>query len=119
RAEPGTRSWAAYGPGLVLALVPSLLFSLGSEQLTRALLLGLAALAVLLLGARSGLRAPLAVGSAVLLVDALDLLGPYAAALPRWLSLGGAGALLLVVGATYEQRRRDVSRLRQRYEALA
>jgi hypothetical protein len=119
RAEPSTGSWAAYGPGLVLALVPSLLASLGGTDLTRPLLLGLAALAVLLVGARTGLRAPLAVGGTVLLVDALDLLGPYAAALPRWLSLGGAGALLLVVGATYEQRRRDVGRLRERYDALA
>ncbi len=99
--------------------MPSLLASLGGTDLTRPLLLGLAALAVLLVGARTGLRAPLAVGGTVLLVDALDLLGPYAAALPRWLSLGGAGALLLVVGATYEQRRRDVGRLRERYDALA
>ena len=50
---------------------------------------------------------------------ALDLLGPYAAALPRWLSLGGAGTLLLVVGATYEQRRRDLARLREGFDALA
>jgi hypothetical protein len=118
RAEPATGSWAAYGPGLVLALVPSLLAALAGTGLTRPLLLGLAALAVLLAGARSGLQAPLAVGAGVLLVDALDLLGPYAAALPRWLSLGGAGVLLLVVGATYEQRRRDVGRLRERYDAL-
>jgi hypothetical protein len=119
RAEPATTSWAAYGPGLLLALVPSLLAGLGGDELTRPLLVGLAALAVLLLGARTGLQAPLVVGGAVLLVDALDLVGPYAAALPRWVSLGGAGALLLVVGATYEQRRRDVSRLRDRYDALA
>jgi hypothetical protein len=119
RAEATTRSWAAYGPGLVLALVPSLLASLEGTSLVRPLLVGLAALVVLLVGARTGLQAPLAVGAGVLAVDALDLLGPYAAALPRWLSLGGAGALLLVVGATYEQRRRDVARLRERYDALA
>ena len=74
---------------------------------------------MLLLGATTRLQAPLAVGAAVLVVVALDLLGPYAAALPRWLSLGAAGALLLVVGATYEQRRRDVDRLRERWTALA
>jgi hypothetical protein len=119
RAEPDTSSWQAYGPGLLLALVPSLLAGLGGNDLTRPLLVGLAALAVLLVGARTSLQAPLVVGGAVLLVDALDLVGPYAAALPRWLSLGGAGALLLLVGATYEQRRRDVSRLRDRYDALA
>ena len=119
RAEPATGSWAAYGPGLGLALVPSLLFGVLGSALTRPLLVGLAALAVLLVGARWRLQAPLAVGAAVLVVVALDLLGPYAAALPRWLSLGGAGALLLVVGATYEQRRRDLARLREGFGALA
>ena len=74
---------------------------------------------MLLVGARGRLQAPLVVGAGVLVVVALDLLGPYAAALPRWLSLGGAGTLLLVVGATYEQRRRDLARLREGYDALA
>lgn len=63
-------------------------------------------------------QAPLLLGGGVLAVDALRLLGPYAAALPRWLTLGAAGLLLVGVGATYEQRRRDVTRLRERYDAL-
>jgi hypothetical protein len=99
-------------------LVPSLLAGLDGDELTRPLLVGLAALGVLLVGARTRLQAPLAVGAGVLVVDALDLLGPYAAALPRWVSLGGAGILLLVVGATYEQRRRDLARLREGYHRL-
>ena len=74
---------------------------------------------VVLVGARGRLQAPLVVGALVLGVVGVDLLGPYAAALPRWLSLGAAGALLLGVGATYEQRRRDLDRLRARYDALA
>lgn len=119
RQVPGTRSWAAYGPGLLLALVPSLLVSLDDSSLVRPLLVAVAALAVLLVGARTALQAPLVVGGAVLAVDALRLLAPYAAALPRWLSLGAAGVLLVAVGATYEQRRRDVARLRERYDALA
>lgn len=119
RSVPGTTSWAAYGPGLTLVLVPSLVASADDEALTRPLLVGLAAVAVLLVGARTRLQAPLAVGGLVLAADALLLLGPYAAALPRWMSLGAAGALLLVVGATYEQRRRDVTHLRQRFDALA
>ena len=57
--------------------------------------------------------------AAVLAVDALQLLGPVAAALPRFVSIGAAGTLLLVVGATYEQRRREVSRLRASYDSLA
>ena len=85
----------------------------------RPLLVGLASLIVLLVGARTRLQAPLVLGGAVLAVDALRLLGPYAAALPRWLPLALAGALLVGVGTTYENRRRDVSRLRERYDAMS
>ena len=118
RADPRTPSWSAYGPGLSVLLLPSLLASFDDTTLTRPLLVGLAALVVLLLGARSRLQAPLALGGAVLAVDALQLLAPYAAALPRWMPLGLAGALLIGLGATYEQRRRDLDRLRDRYDAL-
>jgi hypothetical protein len=119
RRVPATRSFAAYGAGLSLLLVPSLLASFDDVTLTRPLLLGGAALVVLLVGARQRLQAPLVIGGGVLAVDALQLLAPYAAALPRWLTLGAAGLLLVGVGATYEQRRRDVARLRERFEALA
>jgi hypothetical protein len=119
RSEPSTRSFAAYSPGLSLLLVPSLLASFGDDTLTRPLLLGAAALVVLLVGARARLQAPLVLGGAVLAVDALQLLAPYAAALPRWLTLGAAGLLLVGVGATYEQRRHDIAQMRQRYDALA
>lgn len=119
RRQPSTGSLAAYGPGLSLLLVPSLLAALDDDDLTRPLLLGAAALAVLLIGARSRLRAPLMFGGAVLALDALNLAAPVAAALPRWVSLGTAGAVLLVLGATYEQRRRDLTRLRDSYSTLA
>lgn len=119
RTETSTRSWSAYGPGLLLLLVPSLLASFDDATLVRPLLLGLASLVVLLLGAAGRLQAPLLVGGAVLATDALQLLAPYAAALPRWLPLAAAGALLVALGATYEQRRRDVRGLRGRYDALS
>jgi hypothetical protein len=35
------------------------------------------------------------------------------------MSLAAVGVLLVAVGATYEQRRRDLSRLRGGYDALA
>jgi hypothetical protein len=119
RREPSIRSFAAYGPGLSLLLLPSLVASLDDATLTRPLLLGAAALLVLLVGAQQRLQAPLVIGGAVLAIDALQLLAPYAAALPRWLTLGAVGLLLVSVGATYEQRRRDVTRLRERFDALA
>ncbi len=118
RRAPQIRSFAAYGSGLSLLLVPSLLASFDDRSATRGLLLALACVAVLLVGAVRRLQAPLVLGGAVLVLDALSLLGPYAAALPRWLTLGTAGLLLVAVGATYEQRRRDVTRLREQYDAL-
>ena len=118
RRAPHTGSFSAYGPALSLLLVPSLLASLDDPTATRGLLLALACVVALLVGAALRLKAPLVVGGAVLVVDALNLLGPYAAALPRWLTLGSIGLLLVGVGATYEQRRRDVDRLRERYDAL-
>ena len=98
RAVPTTASFAAYGPGLSALLLPSLLASYAGSPLWRPLLLAGVALVVVLLGARGRLQAPLVVGGAVLAADAV---------------------LLLVVGATYEQRLRDLTRLRDRYDALA
>ena len=116
RTQPELGSFAAYGPGLSLALVPSLLKALTDGTPTRGLLLLVVALAVVMVGARDRLRAPLILGGLVVVLDGLHLLAPYASALPRWTLLAGAGALLVGVGATYEQRLRDMTRLRERYD---
>jgi hypothetical protein len=118
RAVPGTGSFPAYGAGLSALLLPSLVAALLGGPLWRPLVLAVVALVVVLLGARGRLQAPLLIGGAVLAADALRLLGPYAAALPRWLELALAGGLLLAVGATYEQRLRELADLRSRYAAL-
>jgi hypothetical protein len=119
RAHPGMGSFEAYAAGLALALVPSLLKSLGDPTPFRGLMVLLTAAAVVLVGSQQRLRAPLVVGGAVMAVDAVHLLAPYAAALPRWVVLAVAGALLVGVGATYEQRLRDVHRLRERFDTFA
>ncbi|MEU3845192.1 hypothetical protein AB0E88_34830 [Streptomyces sp. NPDC028635] len=117
RRDPQASSWAAYGPGLAVTLVPSLLAAWTDVHATRPWLLGAAALLVTLLGARHRLRAPLLLGGGVLVLDALHELAPYlvqvADALPRWVPPALAGALLLAVGATYERRLRDVRRVRE------
>lgn len=114
RREPTTSSsWAAFGPGLALGLLPALLAALGDQGLARPLLLGLIALLVTLVGARARLQAPLLIGGSVLAIDALAQLAPYAAAVPRWVSVGAAGLLLLAVGTTYEDRLRDLRRARR------
>ncbi|MGW7288930.1 SCO7613 C-terminal domain-containing membrane protein [Streptomyces sp. NPDC054847] len=117
RKDPQASSWTAYGPGLAATLVPSLVAAWGDEHWLRPLLLGLAALAVTLAGARLRLQALLVLGGAVLALDALHELAPYVAqvvgALPRWLPPALVGLLLLGVGATYEQRLPDARRLRE------
>ncbi|MFF3818899.1 SCO7613 C-terminal domain-containing membrane protein [Streptomyces bluensis] len=117
RRDPRVPSWTAYGPGLTVTLVPSLLAAWGDPDWPRPLLLGAAALAVTLLGARHHLQAPLVLGGTVLTLVALHELAPYIAqvvgALPRWVPPALAGLALLALGATYEQRLRDARRVRE------
>lgn len=116
RRDPASSSWTAYGPGLLATLLPSLIAAWTDPAWLRPLLLGVGALAITLFGARYRLRAPLVLGGAALVLDGLHELAPFVVqavgALPRWLPLALAGALLLAVGATYEQRLRDVRRVR-------
>jgi hypothetical protein len=115
--DPQASSWTAYGPGLTATLLPSLAAAWGDPHWIRPLLLGAAALLVTLLGARHRLRAPLVLGGSVLVLDALHEFAPYlvqvADALPRWVPPALAGLLLLALGATYEQRLRDVRKVRE------
>jgi hypothetical protein len=97
-------------PGLALATVPSLLATLDDPASYRALLLGLACLALVLAGARLRWSAPLVVGGAVGGLLVLRELAPYAAQVPTWLTIGVSGAVLLVVGITWESRVRDLRR---------
>jgi hypothetical protein len=109
-------SWRAYGSGLGLALTPSLVRAVTDTGATRPVLLGLAALVVVLVGVVRRLQAPLLLGGSVLAVDALVQLAPYLAqaydAVPRWVAIATAGLLLVVVGATYERRVGELRRLR-------
>jgi hypothetical protein len=118
RRTPELVSWRTYGPGLTVGLIPSLLVTFDDDGLARALLLGGAALVVLLAGVASKLQAPLALGGGVLAVDVVIQIAPYADAVPRWVSIGAAGILLLSLGATFERRLRDVRRLASRFADL-
>ncbi len=117
RRDPSVSSWTAHGAGLSVTLVPSLLAMWGDPHWLRPLLLGTAALAVTLVGARFRLQAPLVLGGGTLALVALHELAPYIAqvvgVLPRWAPPALAGLVLLALGATYEQRLRDARRLRE------
>ncbi|MCF2529105.1 SCO7613 C-terminal domain-containing membrane protein [Yinghuangia soli] len=113
--DPKPRSWPALGPGLVLALVPPLPLAVANEAALRPALLGAAAFATLVLGARHRLQAPLLLGSLTLSAIAVfQLSSPVIAAyhaLPRYVVLGGAGLALLAIGIGYERQLRNLARL--------
>lgn len=123
RREPSAPSWTTYGPGLGTALLPSLLATWTDPHWPRPLLLGAFALALTVFGARRLLRAPLVLGAGTLLLVACHELAPLVVqvldVLPRWLPLAAAGLLLLVLGATYEQRLRDARRAREGLRRMA
>jgi hypothetical protein len=119
RRDPSTGSWQAYGRGLAAAFATTTYLVLTDPGVTRPVLLAVAGAAVLLAGVRERLQAPLTVGAVALAVDALVQLAPMAAALPKWATIGATGLLVIAVGVTYEDRRRDVARLRQTFDSLA
>ena len=107
RIRAAAPSWSAEGPGLAVALAPSAVVVVADPSAARLVLVVLAAAAVTVAGTLLHRRAPFLTGASALGFLAVGLLGPDVLALPRWLTLGTVGLLLLVVGATYEQRRQQ------------
>ena len=67
-------------------------------------------------GPRYRWQAPLLIGAAELALLAVAEIGPSALALPRWISIGAVGLLLLAIGISWEDRLAD---LRQAQHRLA
>ncbi|SOC49885.1 hypothetical protein SAMN05660748_2619 [Blastococcus aggregatus] len=96
------RSWAAWGPGLLVAAVPSALLAVLRPDVPRAVVVLALAAVVLVAGARAGRRAPLVVGAWTALVVGLGLAvralpWPVATALV-------VGGVLLAIGMHRERR---------------
>jgi len=108
--DPDASTAVALTPGLLLATVPSLLWCLDDPVSWRAVWLGLACLGLVLAGTLARLSAPLVVGGAVGGVLVVRELAPYAAETPQWILIGAAGALLTLVGVTWEHRLVEVRR---------
>ncbi|WP_433498973.1 SCO7613 C-terminal domain-containing membrane protein [Sphaerimonospora sp. CA-214678] len=116
-------SWLAYGSGLSFSLLPSLLALYAQpEGWIRPAALGLASMAVLLAGARFRLQAPAVLGGFTLAAVAVHELAPWIAQLmtvvPRWVPVAVGGLALLLIGATYEARLRDIRRIRDGLRSL-
>ena len=108
RRDRSAATHPALGAGLALALVPSLVWVLDDPTGPRALLLGLACLGLVVGGAQLRWIAPLLHGAVVGLLVVLREAGPAIGdSVPRWALIGAAGALLITMGVTWEQRLRD------------
>ncbi|HEX6248910.1 MAG TPA: hypothetical protein VFZ64_13650 [Nocardioidaceae bacterium] len=107
RRVPGAGTMTALGPGLGLALVPSLLWVLAEPIGLRSLLLGLATLGLVVAGVRLRWSGPLVYGAVAGAVLVVRLATPVAEAVPRWALIGAAGVLLVTLGITWEKRVRD------------
>jgi len=105
RLHPELGSWAAYGPALVAAFVPTLAIVLVTDSdPTRRVVLLLAAAGTLIAGSMRRQQAPVWVGGVVTTIAAVHEL--FLASV--WLVLIPVGVLLLILGASNEKRRRKV-----------
>lgn len=108
RRDPDASTATTLTPGLLLATLPSLLWVLEDPASLRAVLLGIGAVLITVAGAALRWSAPLVVGAAVGATVVLRELGPYAGDAPAWVWIGLGGALLVVVGITWERRLLEV-----------
>jgi hypothetical protein len=120
RNRPELGSWLAYGPALVAGFAPSLAIAVAQPDsfAVRPVLLILAGVVTVAVGAVRQQKAPVAVGAAVTVIATVNEL--VRIGLPWWMMLllfAGTGALLVSLGATYEQRQR-LDRLRGVYRGM-
>jgi hypothetical protein len=118
RGAPHFGSWAIYGPGIALALLPSSVLAITHGGVVRPACMAAVALTIVLAGARWRLRSPIVLGGTTLVALGLNAAFPYVSEGPRWLTLAIAGAFLLWLGATIERRTAGVRSLRSRYQRL-
>lgn len=102
-------SLPALGAGLTLGLVPTLLHVLIDPVSLRALLLGLASVALVLAGVRLRWAAPLLAGAGVGAVVVVRE-AAHASVLPQWVVIGAIGLTLTALGVTWEQRLAELRR---------
>lgn len=101
-------SWALLGPGIVLTLLPSVLATGTDPQTWRAILVIAVALLAILVGTARRLAAPFVLGLVVLPVENVVVfavqVGRGIGALPWWITLATAGAVLLAIAVGWERR---------------
>ncbi len=110
RRDPASSTSNALLPGLVLGVVPTLLWALVFPLSVRAAVIGLVFLVLLVGGSQLRWSAPVLVGGVGGALLVLRELAPYAEQTPQWLLIGAAGTILIGTGVTWEARVRDLRR---------
>lgn len=106
RRDPAMRTYAALAPGLGLILIPSYIaMALDPELLIRPLALVFAAAVLGIIGVWRQWFAPLLGTAVTAVVLATSQVVVDEALVPRWVSFGFIGAVLLVLGFTAERIR--------------
>jgi hypothetical protein len=104
--DPEMRTFRALSPGLAIALVPSLIaLSIQPHHLARTLALTAATVALAIVGVSFRWFAPILATCVTALTVSFTqaLASQQVQIVPRWVSIGVAGSLLLVIAATYEK----------------
>ena len=117
---PSMSSWVL-APGIALGLLPTLHLALHGD-VTRQAVIVAAGAALVVVGAQLRLVAPLTLGTTLIALIAIRVVGPEVSQLPHWVALGAVGAVLLTLGATWEAWLLDLHRaahaVRPRIDAL-
>lgn len=104
-------SWQLLAPGLLVILVPSVLATATDPLTLRAIFVIAFALLAILIGNKRRLAAPFILGIIVLPIENVVVfavqLGQSISALPWWITLATAGAVLLVLAVSSERRTGD------------
>ncbi|MBF4163272.1 SCO7613 C-terminal domain-containing membrane protein [Nocardioides acrostichi] len=110
RQDAALSTRRALSAGLVLATVPSLLLTWTDPLSLRALLLGAATFAMVVLGVQKRWSQPLVVGALVGGAVVLRESAPWLGAGPQWIPFVSAGLVLGALAITWEARLADVRR---------
>ena len=101
-------SWVLLGPGIVVALLASVVSTFTDPLTWRAILVMALALVAILVGATRRLAAPFLIGLIVLPIENVFVfavqIGRGIESMPWWITLAVMGAVLLIIATTAERR---------------
>ena len=117
RRSPQRGSWMSLSPALVVALVPSSMVAIADGGARMLALIAVGALLVIV-GGLLRLGAPVVAGACCVVTLSFVEVAPLVGSLPRYLTFGTAGAVLLVTGATFERRRAELRSLHRQLRSL-